>query len=93
VKGIMALTKDSGDRSYYQGQIECKDAIAAATKHLQGIEAFYVGNCIKYLWRLRQKDQNPTEDIIKAQTYLRFLLEHVQKSLTTTTNQDTPRTY
>lgn len=84
----MALTRDSGDRSYYQGAIECKDAIAEATKHLQGIEAFYVGNCIKYLWRLRKKNTNPVEDLLKCRKYLDFLIEHAKQ-----TDQPTPRTY
>jgi len=36
---------------YTQGDVECIDAIKAATKHLTGIEAFCVGNVYKYLWR------------------------------------------
>lgn len=56
---------------YNAGGIECIDAIDAATVGLQGIEAFCVGNAIKYLWRWKFK--NGIEDIDKAIWYLNWL--------------------
>lgn len=49
-------------------EIECIDAIAAATYNLQGEEAFCIGNAIKYLWRYREK--NGREDLKKAIWYI-----------------------
>lgn len=69
---------DTGDRSYYQGEIECKDAIAEAVKDLTGVEAFYAGCCLKYLWRWKKARENPVEDLIKCRKYLDFLIEKVQ---------------
>lgn len=48
---------------YTQGNIECIDAIEAATAELTGIEAVCTGNAIKYLWRWKQK--NGVEDLKK----------------------------
>ena len=40
---------------YNQGGIECIDAIESAVCNLNGIEAYLVGNAIKYIWRHREK--------------------------------------
>jgi hypothetical protein len=40
---------------YNQGGIECIDAIESAVCNLNGIEAYLVGNTIKYIWRHREK--------------------------------------
>lgn len=58
---------------YTQGNIECIDAIAAATKGLTGIEAVCTGNIIKYAWRWKHK--NGIEDLQKARKYLDMLIE------------------
>ena len=58
---------------YKQGKVECIDAIESATTNKTGIEAFYVGNIIKYLWRYESK--NGLEDIKKAKWYLDKLIE------------------
>ena len=50
---------------YTQGNIECIEAIAEATKQLQGIEAVATANVIKYVWRWKSK--NGIEDLQKAQ--------------------------
>jgi hypothetical protein len=58
---------------YTQGSIECIEAIAEATKQLQGIEAVATANVIKYVWRWKFK--NGIEDLQKAQWYLNHLIE------------------
>jgi hypothetical protein len=40
---------------YNQGGIECIDAIESAVCNLNGIDAYLVGNAIKYIWRHREK--------------------------------------
>jgi hypothetical protein len=58
---------------YTQGDIECIDAIEAATINLTGIEAVCTGAAIKYLWRWKQK--NGIEDLQKAQWYINRILK------------------
>ena len=66
--------KDNINPNHYkQGKVECIDAIESATINKTGIEAFYVGNIIKYLWRYESK--NGLEDIKKAKWYLDKLIE------------------
>lgn len=62
---------------YNQSGIECIDAIAAAVKGKNGIEAVLVGNVIKYLWRYELK--NGVEDVRKAQWYLDRLVKELSK--------------
>ena len=61
---------------YNAGQIECIDAIDAATAGKKGAEAFYVGNVIKYLWRSEQK--GGLEDYLKARWYLDRLIHALE---------------
>lgn len=63
---------------YTSGAIECIDAIADATKDLQGIEAFDTGNAIKYLWRWKKK--NGKQDLEKARWYVNHLIAHIEKA-------------
>lgn len=63
---------------YTSGTIECIDAIASATKDLNGIEAFDTGNAIKYLWRWRKK--NGKQDLEKARWYVNHLIAHLEKA-------------
>lgn len=58
---------------YTGGKIECVEAIEEAVKGLEGVEAFYTGNAIKYLWRWKKK--NGREDLKKAKWYIDKLLE------------------
>lgn len=60
---------------YTQGDIECIDAIKAATVGKSGIEAACVANVIKYLWRYEQK--NGVEDCRKAKWYLDRLIKEL----------------
>jgi hypothetical protein len=57
---------------YTQGDIECIDAIKAATKGLNGFEGYCTGNAIKYLWRWKYK--SGVEDLKKADWYIRKLI-------------------
>ena len=67
------LPKDNVNPSHYkQGNVECIDALEAATMNLTGIEAVCTANAIKYLWRW--KDKNGVEDLKKAQWYINKLL-------------------
>jgi hypothetical protein len=63
---------------YTQGNIECIDAIAEATKFLRGIEATDTGNILKYMWRWNNK--NGLEDLRKARWYLNHLISHVEEN-------------
>jgi hypothetical protein len=62
---------------YRNGEIECIDALAAATVNKPGIQAVCVANVIKYLWRYESK--NRLEDVRKAQWYLNKLIEELEK--------------
>lgn len=61
---------------YNQGNVECIDAMAAATANKRGIEAICVSNVIKYLFRYETK--NGLEDVKKAQFYLNRLVEELE---------------
>ena len=65
-------------KHYCKGGLECIDAIRAAVSDLQGIEAVYAGNVIKYVWRFKGK--NGLEDLKKANQYLGWLIEEVRKN-------------
>ena len=62
---------------YTQGEIECIDCIKAAIVNKVGIEAFCVGNAIKYLFRYENK--NGLEDIRKAQWYINRLIQELEE--------------
>lgn len=62
---------------YYQGGIECIDALKAATVGKTGIEAVCVANVIKYLFRYENK--NGLEDAKKAQWYINRLIQELEE--------------
>lgn len=62
---------------YTSGNIECIDALAAATSGLVGIEAVCTANAVKYLWRWKYK--NGAEDLKKAQWYINRLLKEIER--------------
>lgn len=62
---------------YNQGHVECIEAIKSALSPEQ-FEGFCRGNCLKYLWRYKQK--GGSEDLAKAQTYLFWLKEFVKEN-------------
>lgn len=80
---------------YTQGEIECIDCIKAATVNKTGIEAFCVGNAIKYLFRYENK--NGLEDVKKAQWYINRLIQELEekqaKSLNTQTLETKAKEY
>lgn len=57
---------------YTYGKYECIDIIHEITKDLAGVQAFCLGNTIKYLWRFQHK--NGVEDLQKAKWYLEKLI-------------------
>ena len=61
---------------YTQGCIECIDCIKSATVGKVGIEAFCVGNAIKYLFRYEEK--NGIEDVKKARWYIDRLIKELE---------------
>lgn len=61
---------------YTQGGIECIDCIKSAIVGKVGIEAFCVGNTIKYLFRYEEK--NGVEDVKKARWYIDRLIKELE---------------
>lgn len=59
---------------YQRGGVECIDMIRATVQDLTGLEAFYAGTVLKYLFRW--KNRNGVEDLRKAEWYLRELIEY-----------------
>lgn len=57
--------------------LETIDVIDAFTSELNGTEAYYIGNILKYLCRWKQKDG--FRDLRKARWYLNRLLEQVEE--------------
>ena len=47
------------------------------TSDSKGVEAYYLGCIIKYLYRFEAK--NGIEDLRKAQTYLRFFIDNKEQ--------------
>jgi hypothetical protein len=64
-------------KHYTTGKVECIDAIESAISELKGREALLTGQCIKYLWRWKKKE-NPKQDLEKALWYLKRLLKAVE---------------
>ena len=58
---------------YNQNGMEVWDVIKAFTSDLNGAEAFYAGNVIKYV--LRWNHKNGIEDLEKAKAYIDKLIE------------------
>ena len=65
---------------YTSGGVECSDAITAAlSKYDDPVDAWLVGQVIKYLWRAPLKGKYD-EDIKKAQFYLNRLVYKINKN-------------
>ena len=56
---------------YKQGDVECIEAIKAATG--DGYQGYLQGNIMKYIWRYRAKGQ-AINDLKKAEWYLNELI-------------------
>lgn len=64
-------------KHYRQGGIECIDAIKSAVTGATPVEAVFVANILKYVWRYRTK--NGITDLHKARWYLGELIKEVEK--------------
>ena len=78
---IIPRPDNSGDNvnhpnHYTKGGIECIKAIEASMDP-SGFQDYCKGNVLKYIWRWREK--NGLEDLKKAQVYLGWLIESVEK--------------
>lgn len=62
---------------YTYGKYECIDVVHELTKDLAGIQAFALGNTLKYLWRFTHK--NGVEDLEKARWYLDRLIKEFKE--------------
>ena len=64
---------------YKQGDVECIEAIKAATG--DGYQGYLQGNIMKYIWRYRAKGQ-AINDLKKAEWYLKELIvdEYAQQA-------------
>lgn len=73
-----AVTNDNINHPlrYTKGDIECIDAIKAATVGKTGIEAVDVGHVIRYLWRYEEKDG--LESVKKAEWYIKHLIKELE---------------
>lgn len=62
--------------SYYnkEGHLSCYEIQDTLVSDLEGIESYYMGNVVKYLYRYKNK--NGVEDLRKALTYVQFLISH-----------------
>lgn len=65
--------------NHYQSEtgLETIDIIEAVTFDLKGVEAFDIGNVIKYISRFTKK--NGLEDLKKAAWYLDHAIKHIEK--------------
>jgi len=62
---------------YTQGGIECIEAIRASMSP-EAFQGYCKGNVMKYIWRASLK--NGVEDLKKAQVYLGWMIESVEKN-------------
>ena len=62
---------------YRQGGIEAIDAIKSAVTTAPPVQAVFVANILKYVWRYREK--NGIQDLRKARWYLDELIKEVEK--------------
>lgn len=61
--------KDNINPNHYTyGRFECIEVLEDILQGVEGVEAFCIGNAIKYLWRYQRK--NGTEDLEKARWYI-----------------------
>ena len=61
-------------RHYNLGQIECLEGIESILSP-EAFEGFLHGNCIKYLWRWKNK--GGLQDLEKCRWYLDKLIAHI----------------
>ena len=73
------MRKEDGVRpDYYKEETyECIEVLREVLGE-EGYEGFCIGNAFKYLWRYGEKTEG-TEDLVKARTYLDFLIDKVDQ--------------
>jgi hypothetical protein len=64
---------------YKTGGIEAIEAIKAAVTTAPPVQAVFVANILKYVWRYREK--NGKQDLLKARWYLDELIKEVESKL------------
>ena len=80
---------DKINPSYYKrGKFETIDVILDVTQHLDGDEAYLIGNVIKYVSRYDEK--NGIEDLEKAKWYLNKLIKLLKEKGKLNNNSDLP---
>lgn len=62
---------------YTGGKMECIDIVDVMTEDKQGLEAFCIGNIVKYLYRYNKK--GGVEDVKKAEWYFKKLVEVLEE--------------
>ena len=62
---------------YTAGPVECIDAIDSAVTGLEGYQAVYTAQVIKYIYRWKRK--NGLEDLKKAEWYLQRLIKKIKE--------------
>lgn len=63
------MKKDNINPNHYTyGKFECIEVLEDILRGVGGVEAFCIGNAVKYLWRYQRK--NGTEDLQKAKWYI-----------------------
>ncbi len=71
VEDVHKFFNPADPHHYKTKSMECRDIIKVMTEGLNGVDAYYMGNVLKYLYRYA--DKNGTEDLDKAITYISFL--------------------
>jgi hypothetical protein len=66
------MSDNTNPSHYRQGEVECIDALEAATINLKGIDAVCTANAIKYLWRWKEK--GGIEDLEKSIWYIQKMI-------------------
>lgn len=86
------MSEDTGDRKYYQGKIECIEAIEALVENqnLPPVEGYLAATVVKYLWRYNVKGNDPAEDLTKALWFLGRLRDRVRERSSSAASQDHP---
>lgn len=76
----MMPIKDAINPSHYKSAngLETIDVIRAFTDGLNGVEAFCIGNVLKYVTRYSNK--NGVEDLKKARWYLDYVIKEYEKN-------------
>jgi hypothetical protein len=75
--GVVEVDVVNSPPHYTAGGIEAIDAIKAAVATAPPVQAVFVANILKYVWRYREK--NGKQDLLKARWYLDELIKEVTR--------------